>query len=221
MKRRLRTPLLLLLLFLAVWTPRVLALDAFVTPDEPLWLYRSANFYQAISQGDFAHTIQKEHPGVTVTWAGALGFLQRLPGYAQQGPGQLAREQLEPWLREHSTVAPLQLLTAARWWMVLWISLLTVAAYFPLRKLFGATIAALAVIVIGLGSILHRAFTAAPPGRPACHPDRLCAARLPGLAVRRRTGSLFRPFRSRRGPGLPHQDPRAGFDANGWTVAPA
>ena len=149
MKRRLRTPLLLLLLFLAVWTPRVLALDAFVTPDEPLWLYRSANFYQAISQGDFAHTIQKEHPGVTVTWAGALGFLQRLPGYAQQGPGQLAREQLEPWLREHSTVAPLQLLTAARWWMVLWISLLTVAAYFPLRKLFGATIAALAVIVMG------------------------------------------------------------------------
>jgi hypothetical protein len=148
-KRRLQTPLLLLLLFLAVWTPRVLALDAFVTPDEPLWLYRSANFYQAISQGDFAHTIQKEHPGVTVTWAGALGFLRLLPGYAQQGPGQLAREQLEPWLREHSTVAPLQLLTAARWWMVLWIALLTVAAFFPLRKLFGATIAALAVIVIG------------------------------------------------------------------------
>ena len=50
MKRRLQTPLLLLLLFLAVWTPRVLALDAFVTPDEPLWLYRSANFYQAISR---------------------------------------------------------------------------------------------------------------------------------------------------------------------------
>ncbi len=96
MKRRLHTPLVVLLLFLAAWVPRVLALDAFVTPDEPLWLFRSANFYQAISQGDFAHTFQKEHPGVTVTWAGTLGFLKLLPGYAQEGPGQLAGSNSNP-----------------------------------------------------------------------------------------------------------------------------
>ena len=84
MRRRLRTSVVIFLLFLAVWLPRVLDLDAFVTPDERLWLYRSANFYQAISRGDFAHTFQKEHPGVTVTWAGTLGFLQLLPGYAEE-----------------------------------------------------------------------------------------------------------------------------------------
>ena len=162
MKRRLQTPLVVLLLFLAVWAPRVLALDAFVTPDERLWLFRSANFYQAISRGDFAHTFQREHPGVTVTWAGTLGFLQLLPGYAEEASGQVARDQLEPWLREHSTIAPLQLLAAARWWMVLWISLITVAAYFPLRKLFGPQIAALAVLFmawdpffIALSRLLH------------------------------------------------------------------
>ncbi len=162
MKRRLGTPLVIVLLFLAAWLPRVLALDAFVTTDEPLWLFRSANFYQAISRGDFAHTFQKEHPGVTVTWAGTLGFLQLLPGYAQEASGQLDREQLEPWLREHSTIEPLQLLTAARRWIVLWIALMTVAAYFPLRKLFDPQIAALAVLFmawdpffIALSRLLH------------------------------------------------------------------
>ena len=99
MKQRLYTPLVVLLLFLAVWLPRVPALDAFVTPDESAWLRRSANFYQAISRGDFAHTFQREHPGVTVTWVGTLGFLQLLPGYAQEPPRQLIKDQLESWLR--------------------------------------------------------------------------------------------------------------------------
>ena len=46
--------------------------------------------------------------------------------------------------------------------MVLWIALITVAAYFPLRKLFGPQIAALAVLVmawdpffIALSRLLH------------------------------------------------------------------
>jgi 4-amino-4-deoxy-L-arabinose transferase-like glycosyltransferase len=161
-KRRLQTPLVVFLLFLAVWAPRVPALNAFVTPDERLWLFRSANFYQAISRGDFAHTFQREHPGVTVMWAGTLAFLQLLPGYAKEASGQVARDQLEPWLREHSTIEPLQMLAAARWWMVLWIALITVAAYFPLRKLFGPQIAVLAVLVmawdpffIALSRLLH------------------------------------------------------------------
>ena len=160
--RGLRTLLVLLLLFLAVWLPRVQGLDRFVTPDEPTWLYRSANFYRAISRGDFAGTFQREHPGVTVMWAGTLAFLQKLPHYAEEGPLQLGEGELEPWLRDHSTVEPLQLLVAARWWMVLWIALITTAAYFPLRRLFGAPIAALAVLVvawdpflIALSRLLH------------------------------------------------------------------
>jgi 4-amino-4-deoxy-L-arabinose transferase-like glycosyltransferase len=160
--RGLRTLLVLLLLFLAVWMPRVQGLDRFVTPDEPTWLYRSANFYRAISSGDFAGTFQREHPGVTVMWAGTLAFLQKLPRYAEEGPLQLGEGELEPWLRDHNVVEPLQLLVAARWWMVLWIALITVAAYFPLRRLFGAPIATLAVLVvawdpflIALSRLLH------------------------------------------------------------------
>jgi hypothetical protein len=158
----LRTLLVLVLLLLAVWLPRVQGLDRFVTPDEPTWLYRSANFYRAISRGDFAGTFQREHPGVTVMWAGALAFLQKLPHYAEEGPLQLGEGELEPWLRDHGTVEPLQLLVAARWWMVLWIALITATAYFPLRRLFGAPIAALAVLVvawdpflIALSRLLH------------------------------------------------------------------
>ena len=61
--------------------PRALCLDSGVTIDEPAWLMRSANFYQALAVRDFANTFQKEHPGVLVTWAGTAGFLWRFPEY--------------------------------------------------------------------------------------------------------------------------------------------
>ena len=146
--RGLRTLLVLLLLFLAAWAPRVLALDKFVTADEPGLLFRSANFYQAITSRDFANTVQLEHPGVTVTWAGTSAFLQRLPGYAADNPGQLTVGQLESWLYAYTALTPLELLTAGRWWIVLWVALLTTASYFPLRKLWGAPLAALAVLML-------------------------------------------------------------------------
>ncbi|MFN8494417.1 MAG: glycosyltransferase family 39 protein [Caldilineaceae bacterium] len=147
---RLRTPLLLLILFLATWLPRVLALDAFVTYDERKWLARSANFYQAITHEDWTHTFQREHPGVTVMWAGVLGFLQRFPDYPQQAPGQFTweREHFEDWLHQHSQLTPLTMLAAGRWWEVLFITLAIVSSYFPLRRLFGGKIAALAVLFI-------------------------------------------------------------------------
>jgi 4-amino-4-deoxy-L-arabinose transferase-like glycosyltransferase len=146
--RGLRTLLILLLLFLAAWLPRTLALDTFVTADEPGLLFRSANFYQAVANRDFASTVQLEHPGVPVTWAGALAFWQRLPGYATQNPGQLTVGQLEPWLQANTAVTPLELLTAGRRWIALWVALLTAASYFPLRKLWGAPLAALAVLML-------------------------------------------------------------------------
>ncbi len=128
----------------------MLALDAFVTHDERKWLARSANFYQAITHGDLADTFQREHPGVTVMWAGTLGFLQLFPAYPAQAPGQFTweREHLEDWLHQHSQVTPLQLLAAGRWWVVLLIALAITLGYFPLRRLFGAPIATLATLFI-------------------------------------------------------------------------
>jgi len=110
-----------------------------VTIDERKWLARSANFYQALSQGDWAATFQREHPGVTVMWAGMLGLLQHFPTYPDVAPGQFAwdREHLEAWLLQNTTHTPLELLTAGRWWITLLITLTIVFSYFPLRRLFG------------------------------------------------------------------------------------
>ncbi len=143
MNPRLRTAIILLALFVAAWLPRVAALDAFVTIDERKWLARSANFYQAVSQGDLANTFQREHPGVTVMWAGTLGFLSQYPEYAAEAPGQVTWDQevLEPWLLENTSHTPLELLAAGRWWMTLAIALSITAMFLPLRLLLGQRIA--------------------------------------------------------------------------------
>ncbi len=100
MNQRAKTALIMLLLFIASWLPRVLALDTFVTTDERKWLARSANFTLALTQGDFANTFQREHPGVTVMWAGTLGFLTHFPTYPQEAPGYFgwSNEEIETWL---------------------------------------------------------------------------------------------------------------------------
>ncbi len=139
MNPRLRTAIILIALFVAAWLPRVAALDAFVTIDERKWLARSANFYQAVSQGDLANTFQREHPGVTIMWAGTLGFLTQYPEYAAEAPGQVTwdREVLEPWLLENTSHTPLDLLAAGRWWMTLAIALTITSSFLPLRLLLG------------------------------------------------------------------------------------
>jgi hypothetical protein len=146
----LQTLLIFVLLFLAAWIPRVQTIEPFVTPDENRGLARSANFYQAVSSGDLANTFQREHPGVTVMWAGTLGCLQRFPDYPQQAPGQVnwLTDELETWLERNSSITPLELLVAGRWWIVLAVSLAIAASYLPLQMLFGRLAAILAVLFI-------------------------------------------------------------------------
>ncbi len=150
MSWRLRTPLLLLVLFCAAWLPRILVVGRFVTPDERKWLTRSANFYQAISHGDFAQTFQREHPGVTIMWAGMAGFLTTYPTYIKETPGFFAwdGEDLEAWLYQHSIHSPMALLVAGREWVVLLVALLIALSYFPLRRLLGATAALFSVLFV-------------------------------------------------------------------------
>ena len=142
---RLLTITLLVLVFLSAWLPRAAGLDKLVTIDETRWLAGSANFLQAISHGEFANTYQKEHPGVTVLWMGALGVWNAYPTYAQEAPGQFSTdwEDLEPWLAENNDHTPLELLAKARWWIALAASLFITLGFFPLRKLFGMPLAAL------------------------------------------------------------------------------
>ena len=142
---RLLTIIILILVLLSAWMPRATGLDELVTIDETRWLAGSANFLDAISQGEYANTYQKEHPGVTVLWMGALGIWSAFPSYAQEAPKQFSTdwEDLEPWLAENSTHTPLELLAVARWWIALAAALFITVGFFPLRKLFGTPLAAL------------------------------------------------------------------------------
>lgn len=145
---RLRWALLLGML-LALWLSRGLALDQYVTDDERLWLTRSANFYQALSTGNFADTYQREHPGVTVMWAGAAAFLWQYPTYVNDTPGQLGWETLElaPILRAHEH-DPMALLAAGRAVLVLVIVAVLMAAFFYTERIFGTLPAAVGMLLV-------------------------------------------------------------------------
>ena len=109
----------LVLVFSALLVPRLLDLGRFATPDEHLWLDRSANFYTALTHRDFASTYQKEHPGVTVMWAGTLGFLVSYPEYRGSGLGQVDSPQLDYYLRKVVEIPPLSILVWGRFFIAL------------------------------------------------------------------------------------------------------
>ncbi|MCX6048416.1 MAG: glycosyltransferase family 39 protein [Chloroflexi bacterium] len=121
---RLNHWLLLGLAAVAIWLPRGLQLGRYVTDDEQKWLARSANFYWALDHADFAATRQREHPGVTVMWAGALGFLWRYADYVHDAPGLVdwGDNEMDKIVRAHGQ-QPLQLLAAGRAVLVLAITL--------------------------------------------------------------------------------------------------
>jgi 4-amino-4-deoxy-L-arabinose transferase-like glycosyltransferase len=130
--------LTLLFLVLVIWLPRGLSLDQFVTPDEPLWLTRSANFYYALTHADLASTYQKEHPGVTTMWVGTVSFLLRDPEYRNSQRGQLTNDEFHEYMgRKARTVTPLQLLTTARALMVLAQVLILALSFVYARRLVG------------------------------------------------------------------------------------
>ncbi len=150
--------LALIIIILATWLPRGLALNRFVTPDEPLWLYRSANFYYALGQREFAYTFQKEHPGVTVMWAGTLGFLLRFPEYRGSGLGQIEMDQFHYHMVNLAKVPPIELLNASRAVMVLGHTLVLVLAYLYARRLIGPLPAFIAFLLIAFDPF-HLALT--------------------------------------------------------------
>ncbi|MEZ4677379.1 MAG: phospholipid carrier-dependent glycosyltransferase [Caldilineaceae bacterium] len=120
---------------LLFWLPRGLGLDRFATADENAWLTRSANVYWALSHGDWAGTFQRHHPGVTLTWAGTLGFLSTYPNYVQETDRDFdaLTESLTPFVRAQGH-EPIDLLAAGRMFVVIFIVLaLTLSFVFAWR----------------------------------------------------------------------------------------
>ncbi len=144
-----RQTLICLGLFVLALLPRILALNTFITWDEPMWVYRSLRFLSAIESGRFADTFQVGAPGVTIMWAGALGAAGQL--LLGQGAAEWN------WLQQLATldlynVAALRrlalFLVAAKLPLVLLGAASAVGVYLLTRKLFGGRVALLAALLI-------------------------------------------------------------------------
>jgi hypothetical protein len=151
------------LLVLALILPRAAALGRFVTPDEYKWIARSANFYKALSDHDFASTFKSGHPGVTVMWAGTLGFLYKSPEYIDLQTGQVNSDDFHLFMDgKQISVTPLELLRDSRFVMVILNVIVLAVSYLYARRLLG-TLPALAGFLliafdpfhVGLTRLLH------------------------------------------------------------------
>jgi len=141
---------LLLLLILIIWLPRGFELDRYVTTDEVAWLVRSANFYYALGQGDYAATYIKEHPGVVTMWAGTAAYMLDFPDYRGFGQGYFEADKywmFEDFITSHG-VDPHDLLVTTRTIMVIINTLLLAAAFVFARLLFGTFPALIGFLLI-------------------------------------------------------------------------
>lgn len=164
MSRKAQRVGILLAIMVAIWLPRAVALDRVVTPDEHIWLARSANFYYAIAHANPGGTFQFVHPGVPVMWVGAAAYLIDYPRYYRDAPGEVhqwADSSLRDVLVDHGRT-PMELLIATRSALVLAHTLILGLAFLQASKLLsrgpatlGVLLIALSPFQIGLGQVLH------------------------------------------------------------------
>jgi len=124
-------------LALSIALPRLVALDRLVTPDEHLWLARSANYYMALSTGNLSWTYQSEHPGVTVMWAGMAGILARYPKYRSSGLGRVYPNEFDRYWDKVKKVSTLDLLVTSRIFIILGHTLILLLGYAYASRLVG------------------------------------------------------------------------------------
>ncbi|CAN5674486.1 hypothetical protein BH23CHL5_BH23CHL5_17790 [soil metagenome] len=131
--------------------PRLHDLDRLVTPDEPIWLARSANFYEALSGGDLKSTYQFAHPGVTVMWFGAMGYVWAARDYPDQVSGQISQRQNRiAGVLISQGHDPLTVLVASRIALILGMALMLGAAYLLALRLLGYWEVSLGFLLIAL-----------------------------------------------------------------------
>lgn len=146
-------PLLLLVLSLYL-TPRLVDLNREVTADEPLWLGRSANFYEALAHGDFAGTFQAVHPGVTTMWAGTVGFIAVFRDYPRVYPHQFSPTRNSDLLMRKLGHDPLAVLIACRIAKILLEGACFAAAFLLSRRMFGCAVALTGAILMAFDPFL-------------------------------------------------------------------
>jgi 4-amino-4-deoxy-L-arabinose transferase-like glycosyltransferase len=147
------------ILLSAIAVPRLLDLDHFVTTDETLWLGRGGKFYYALAQGDL--TFARNHPGVTVMWAGLASFVLEDPEYYKGRKGTDHAASLYS-LKQRQSDLPLRLLVTGRRILILFNLLVLVASFLFAREIFGSLEALVGFLLIAfdpfhiaLSKVLH------------------------------------------------------------------
>ncbi|MEA3408109.1 MAG: glycosyltransferase family 39 protein [Chloroflexota bacterium] len=157
--------LISLVLCAGMWASRAVAPAAFVTWDEPAWVYRSIKFLLALSRGDWADTFLTGHPGVVTMWTGAVSLTwHRLVTNAVSW-SQLAAIDALPTLDVHDPQAIRQLvdlLPMAKGGIFVVHTLIALALYWLLKQLLNrpyalASVAFLALdpYYLALSRVLH------------------------------------------------------------------
>ena len=139
--------LIALAMFVVALLPRCLTLDAFLTVDEPAWIIRSAHFAQSLMRGDWAGTLQTNHPGVTTVWTGALGLAAY---YFMLDPGARGDGFADFLAVAGDAYLPVDLLPAVRFPTALLAAGCIALAYLLLRKVFDRYVSTLAAGLIAL-----------------------------------------------------------------------
>jgi 4-amino-4-deoxy-L-arabinose transferase-like glycosyltransferase len=146
-------------LFLVAFLPRAFGLNAFITPDEYLWIERSGLFLEALLRADWAATFQVGHPGLTTRWTGVLGILATYLPRLQTASGQLLIDShpstslrtgpFQDLLADMSAHLP-EVLAATRCPTAILTSMGVVGLYFLVRPLFGQRAALLSAVILAL-----------------------------------------------------------------------
>ncbi|MBC7876667.1 MAG: phospholipid carrier-dependent glycosyltransferase [Anaerolineales bacterium] len=92
--------ILLLVLIVPSWIINIVRV---INVDEPRWVIRGANFYYAITHGDFENTLYEYHPGVTNTWIVATAMHFYFPEYRGMGQGYFdpLKPKFEEFMRQN------------------------------------------------------------------------------------------------------------------------
>lgn len=125
-------------LFVLALVPRLLGRLPLNNTDEILWIHRTISFWTALSQGDWAGTLQSLHPGVVPPWGFGALLLTRYD-----------LSQLQAWKVVDDRVV-LEMARTMALFPVLLTSLTVSVSYCWLRRLAGRWVALLAGIMLAL-----------------------------------------------------------------------
>lgn len=140
--------LLLLVVILPSW---LIENDRVINVDEPRWIIRGANFYYAVTHGEFEKTIFEYHPGVTNMWIVGAAMHIYFPEYRGFGQGYFdpLKMKFEEFMREHGKEA-LDVVRVSRYIHALVLAILAVTSFLLLRLLIDSRAAFLSVVLASL-----------------------------------------------------------------------